>query len=317
MFIATDATELIGKPPMLQLNRVFPDSPARILAKFEAANPTSIKDRGMLSIIRKAMAEGRVRDGTEVVEATSGNSGIAIASLAAIMGFRARLYMSEACSVERQKLMCAYGATVVLTPAAEHTKGARDRALAYCAANPETTFFANQHSNPDNGLSHCKTTGPEIWEQTGGDIGAVVIGLGTCGTFEGLSRYFKNADPSIRIVGVEPSASPVFSGGLQGQHKINGIGPGMITENFRRGADRLDEILLVEDDVAFEWSRLVTRREGVIVGPTSGATIWGAGELARRPEFSGKTIVCFIYDTGERYLSVPELFSLDGVEQAD
>ena len=221
--------------------------------------------------------------------------------------------MSELCSIERQKVISTLGATVVLTPAAEHTRGARDRALAYCAAHPQTSFFISQHSNPANGDSHYLTTGPEIRQQTEGDIAAVVIGLGTCGTLDGLSRYFREMDPAIRIGGVEPAASPVFSGGKAGQHRINGIGPGMITDNFKRARERADEVILVQDADAYEWARRATGKEGLLVGPSSGATLYGASELAKRPEFSGKTIVCFFYDTGERYLSVDDLFTVDGV----
>ena len=317
MIVAEDLTDLIGRTPLLRLGRLFAGSPARVYAKLELCNPTSIKDRPVLSMIRAALADGRITPATEVVEATSGNTGIAIASLGAMLGFRARLYMSELCSIERQKLMCAYGATVVLTPAAEHTRGARDRAVAYCEAHPDATFFASQHTNPDNGRAHFDTTGPELWEQTGGQIGAVVIGLGTSGTFEGISGFLKTQDPSIRIVGVEPAASPVYSGGKQGPHAINGIGPGMVTENFERARPNMDEILLVEDADAFEWARRATRKEGVIVGATSGATLWGAAQLAARPEFAGKTVICFYYDSGERYLSVPDLFLADTVERED
>ncbi len=319
MFIANDVTEVIGKTPLLKLARLFPDCPANILAKLELCNPTSIKDRAVLNMVQKAIARGEIiladKDvpGTEVVEATSGNTGIAIAALGAMMGFRARLYMTETSSIERQKLICAYGATVVLTPAAEFTKGARERGMKYCEDNPNGTFFLNQHSNPDNAGAHIEHTGPEIWEQTGGEIGAVVIGLGTSGTFEGLSKYFKDQDPNIHMVGIEPALSPVYSGGKAGVHKIGGIGPGMITDNFERARKRVDEILLVEDDVAFDFARRVTIKEGLIAGPTSGATLWGAGELAKRPEFAGKTIICFLYDTGERYLSVNGLFSADKI----
>jgi cysteine synthase len=317
MIVAEDSTGLIGRTPLLRLGRLFADSPAHVYAKMELCNPTSIKDRPVLNMIRAAMADGRITTETEVVESTSGNTGIAIASLGAMLGFRARLYMSELCSVERQKLMCAYGATVVLTPAAEHTRGARDRAIAYCQAHPDTTFFTSQHTNPDNAGAHFETTGPELWEQMDGNIGAVVIALGTCGTFEGLSGFLKGKDPSIHIVGVEPAASPVFSGGKQGKHAINGIGPGMITENFKRSRHNLDEMLLVEDEEAFEWARRATRKEGVIVGATSGATIWGVAQLAARPEFAGKTIICFYYDSGERYLSVPDLFLADTIVRED
>jgi cysteine synthase len=319
MFIANDVTEVIGKTPLLKLTRLFPDCPANILAKLEVCNPTSIKDRAVLNMVNKAIERGDIKladgdsPGTEVVEATSGNTGIAIAALGAMLGFRGRLYMTDAASIERQKLICAYGSTVVLTPAAEFTKGARERGMKYCEDNPGDTFFLNQHSNPDNAGAHITTTGPEIWRQTGGDIGAVVIGLGTSGTFEGLSSYFKSQDETISMVGVEPALSPVYSGGKPGVHKIGGIGPGMVTDNFERARKNVDEILLVKDEVAYDWARLVTRKEGLIAGPTSGATLWGASELAKRPEFAGKTIICFLYDTGERYLSVKDLFEADNI----
>ena len=321
MFIANDVTEIIGKTPLLKLARLFPDSPATILAKLELCNPTSIKDRAVLNMVQKAIARGEIRladgnfPGTEVVEATSGNTGIAIAALGAMLGFRGRLYMTDTSSIERQKLICAYGATVVLTPSAEFTKGARERGMKYCEENPSDTFFLNQHSNPDNAGAHIEHTGPELWQQTNGEIGAVVIGLGTSGTFEGLSAYFKKQDKDIRMVGVEPALSPVNSGGKPGVHKIGGIGPGMITDNFERARERVDEILLVEDDIAYEWARKVTLKEGLIAGPTSGATLWGASELAKRAEFAGKNIICFLYDTGERYLSVNGLFEADNIER--
>jgi cysteine synthase len=315
MHITADACDLIGDTPLLELRRVFGDLPARILAKMECSNPTSVKDRAVLSMIRAAMTHGKIGPETEVVEASSGNTAIAIASLGAMLGYRTRVFMSELCSVERQQVLCAYGAHVVLTPAVEHTRGARDRAIAYCEAHPETTFFLNQHGNPDNGRAHETTTGPEIFEQTGGKLDAVVIGLGTSGTFDGLSRYIKSRDPGIRIVGFEPEASPVYSGGDQGKHKLIGVGPGFVTENFERSRRNLDEIVLVPDDAAFACTRRIARREGVLVGPTSGASVWVAEQLARRPEFAGKTIVCFLYDSGERYLSAADLFPADDVER--
>lgn len=323
MFIADDVTQVIGKTPMLKLSRLFPNCPANIFAKLELCNPTSIKDRAVLGMVTKAIERGEIKladgdfEGTEVVEATSGNTGIALAALGSMLGFRARIYMTESASIERQKLICAYGAKVVLAPTEALTKGARERGMKYCEDNPDGTFFLNQHSNPDNAGAHIDTTGPEMWEQLNGDIAAVVIGMGTCGTFEGLSKYFKDQDPNIHMVGIEPKKSPVNSGGEAGVHKIGGIGPGMITDNYRRSKDRVDEIMLVEDDVAFEWARTVTRKEGLIAGPTSGSTLWGASELAKRPEFAGKNIICFLYDTGERYLSMEGLFSADNIEHID
>jgi len=317
MRIVRGFTDLIGSTPLMELSRLLPGSPARILAKLEMYNPMSVKDRAVLGMVRAALAGKQIGPDTEVVEATSGNTGIALASLGAVMGFKVRLFMSELCSVERRKILCAYGASVVITPAAEHTKGARKRALAYCEAHPETTFFLNQHANPSNGSAHETTTGPEIWEQTRGELDAVVIGLGTSGTFDGLSRFFKTRNPLIRIIGFEPAASPVYSGGPQGPHHIIGIGPGFVTDNFKRSREYLDEIITVEDDVAFEWTRKIARAEGLLVGPSSGAAAWVAASLATREEFKGKTILCLFYDTGERYLSTEGLFPLDTVTNMD
>jgi len=276
---------------------------------------TSIKDRAVLNMIRSAMSQGRITQGTEVVEASSGNTAIAIASLGAMLGYKTRIFLSELCSVERQQILCAYGAKVVLTPGAEHTKGARERAIAYCKSNPAGTFFLNQHGNVDNGRAHELGTGPEIWEQTGGNLDAVVIGLGTSGTFDGLSRFFRKKNPNIHIIGFEPAASPVYSGGVQGKHKLIGIGPGFITDNFKRSQQNMDEIILVEDGTGFKYARLIASREGILTGPTSGASVYVAEQLARRPEYEGKTIVCFLYDTGERYLSASDLFPPDNVER--
>ena len=312
-----DVCEVIGKTPLLELRNVFGDLPARILAKMECCNPTSIKDRAVLYMIRSAMTQGKISQETEVVEASSGNTAIAIASLGAVLGYRTRIFMSELCSMERQQILCAYGANIVLTPGREHTRGARERAIAYCKANQTTTFFLNQHGNPDNGKAHELTTGPELWEQTEGGIDAVVVGLGTCGTFDGLARFFKSRNPDIRIIGFEPAASPVYSGGKQGMHKITGVGPGFITDNFKRSQQYLDEIVLVEDEAAYDCARQIARKEGIIVGPTSGASTWVAGQLAQRPDYKNKTVICFLYDTGERYLSTPGLYPVRSVEKID
>jgi cysteine synthase len=317
MIIVKDINELTGKTPMLELTRLYTEEiKARVLAKMELCNPTSIKDRAVFFMVRAAMQSGAIVTDTEVVEASSGNTGIALARTAATMGFKARIYMSELCSVERLKIMSAYGAKLVLTPAAEHTRGARDRAIAYCKANPEKTFFLNQHENENNGRAHEQTTGPEIWEQTKGGLAAMIIGLGTSGTFDGISRYLKSKNKNIRVIGFEPEASPVYAGGKQGVHRLIGIGPGFITENFKRSQGNLDEIVHVPDEAAFEFTRLLAKREGVLAGPTSGAAVWVAGEVAKREEFEGKTIVCFCYDTGERYLSTEGLFEVGEVEKA-
>lgn len=316
MIVARDLRDLIGKTPLLELKRLFPKSKAHIKAKVELFNPMSIKDRAVLFMISRALEEGKLNAETEVVEASSGNTAIAIASLGALLGFKVRIYMSELASFERRQILCAYGAKVIVTPGIEHTRGARERAIKYCETNPDKTFFLNQHSNPNNGIAHETTTGKELWEQLQGNLDAVVIGLGTGGSFDGLSRFFKNKNPDIKIVAFEPASSPVYSGGRQGKHKLIGIGPGFITENFKRSQHNLDELILVDDDIAYNWTRLIAKSEGLLVGPTSGAAAWVAGQLAERSEFEDKTIVCFFYDSGERYLSTPGLFPADNVEMA-
>lgn len=314
MRVVKDVNELIGRTPMLELGRLFADSPARILAKLENCNPTSVKDRAVMSMVDSAMARGDIGPDTAVVEASSGNTAIALARCGAIMGFTVRVYMSDLCSLERRKILRSYGAQVVITPGVEHTRGARQRAMAYCRENPETAFFLNQHGNPDNGRAHEAATGPEIWAQTGGRVDAVVIGLGTCGTFDGLSKFFKKKDKAIRIIGFEPAASPVYAGGRQGKHRITGIGPGFVTDNFKRARRRLDDIIQVSDEDAYQWTRLVARKEGLLVGPSSGSAAWVAGRLSQMEWYRNKTIVCLFYDTGERYLSTEGLFSDEGLE---
>jgi cysteine synthase len=314
MFIAQTACELIGHTPMLELKKIIPNSPARILAKIETKNPTSIKDRAVHSMIRAAVRQRKITKKTEVVEVSSGNTAIALASIGSIMGFKVRIFMSELATQERRQILSAFGAKINLTPAAEHTKGARERALAYCAANPKTTFYLSQHDNEANGLAHIEHTGPEIWELTEGKIDAVIMGLGTSGTFDGLSQYFKKQNENIKIIGFEPASSPVYSGGEQGKHKLIGIGPGFISENFKRSQHNMDELILVKDEDAYEMTRKIAKIEGVLVGPTSGAGVWVAEQLSKRPEYEGKTIVCFFCDTGERYLSEPGLFPVEGIE---
>lgn len=309
MRVANDLTELIGQTPLLALDRLYPEAVARVYAKLEMFNPMSNKDRPVLHMIREGMARGVIDGDTEVVEASSGNTAIAAATLGAIMGFRVRIYMSEVASIERQRAIAAFGATIVLTPAAEYTRGARDRAIAYCQANPDKTFFLNQHGSLDNPRMHELTTGPEIWEQLNGKIDAIVIALGTCGTFVGVTRYLRSMNPQIHIVGVEPAGSPLYSGGVQGTHRIYGMGPGLVTEIFKNASHPPDEIKLAEDDTAYEWTRLIAQKEGLLVGLTSGALAWAAGELAAKQEFTDKTIVTFFYDTGERYLSIEGLFA--------
>ncbi len=317
MDVIDDISELVGRTPMIRLKRLFADSPATVLGKLELFNPMSVKDRPVKNIINAALADGRISPGTELVEASSGNTAIAIAMFGAARGFPVRIFMSELVSQERLQILNAFGATVVLTPGAEHTRGARARAIAYCEARAGSSWFVNQHGNPDNGDAHEATTGPEIWEQTDGQLDIMVIGLGTSGTFEGLSRYLKAQNPDVRIVGFEPASSPVYSGGEMGKHRLIGIGPGFVTENFERGRDRLDELMLVRDDDAFAMTRRLARVEGILSGVTTGASLWVAEQLAARPENAGATICCIICDSGERYLSVEGLYPADNVEHME
>jgi len=317
MRVIDDYSELIGRTPLLRLNRLFPDLPATVVAKLELSNPMSVKDRPVRHIIERALASGELTPGMELVEASSGNTAIAIAMFGAARGFPVRIFMSELCSVERFQILNAFGAKVMLTPGAEHTRGARARAIAWCEQSGGTSWFVNQHSNPNNGDAHYHTTGPEIWEQTEGQLDAMVIGLGTSGTFEGLSRFFKETDPTVQVVAFEPAASPVYGGGKMGKHKLVGIGPGFVTDNFKRGRDRLDELITVPDDAAFDMTRRLARTEGILAGVTSGASLWVAEQLGRRPEYAGKTICCIICDSGERYLSVDGLYPANDVTRVE
>jgi cysteine synthase A len=268
-------------------------------------------------MILRALDRGEINTQTELVEASSGNTAIAIAMFGASHGFPVKIFMSELCSVERLQILNAFGAHVVLTPGVEHTKGARARAMQYCQESEGASWFVNQHSNSDNGDAHYKTTGPEIWEQTEGKIDVMVIGLGTSGTFEGLSRFFKEQNPEIKIIAFEPAASPVYSGGEMGKHRLIGIGPGFVTDNFKRGRERIDEIIPVTDEDAFAMTRRLARTEGIIAGVTTGASLWVVSQLLQRPEYAGKTICSIICDSGERYLSVEGLFPADQISRME
>lgn len=313
MKVVDSIDALIGGTPMIRLSRLFADLPATVVGKLELFNPMSVKDRPVRQMIQQALADGAFGPGTELVEASSGNTAIAIAMFGAVNGFPVRIFMSESVSRERMQILNAYGAKVVLTPAAEHTRGARARAIAHCEASGGKAWFVNQHSNPDNGAAHTATTGPEIWAQTEGQLHTMIIGLGTSGTFEGLSRFFKAEAPQVRIVGFEPAGSPVYSGGEMGPHRLVGIGPGFVTDNFKRGRDRMDELVHVGDAEAFEMTRRLARTEGILAGVTTGASLCVAERLGRRPEYAGATICCIICDSGERYLSVDGLFPADDV----
>ena len=289
--IYSDITELIGGTPLLRLSRFAPGM--NLLAKLERQNPAgSAKDRVALSMLRAAEAEGRLQKGGMVIEPTSGNTGIGLAALAAVLGYRAVIVMPDSMSPERIKLIAAYGAEVVLTPGAEGMAGAVAKADEISAANPGS-IVAGQFSNPANPRAHYETTGPEIWRDTDGDIAAFVAGAGTGGTITGVGRYLKEQDPSIRIVAMEPASSPLLTRGYAGPHAIQGIGANFVPEALDTS---------VEDALAA--MRELAVKEGLLCGVSSGAAAFAARELAKRPEFQGKNIVCLLPDTGERYLSI-------------
>ena len=298
--IYSDITELIGGTPLLRLSRFAPGM--NLLAKLERQNPAgSAKDRVALSMLRTAEAEGRLQKGGMVIEPTSGNTGIGLAALAAVLGYRAVIVMPDSMSPERIKLIAAYGAEVVLTPGAEGMAGAVAKADEISAANPGS-IVAGQFSNPANPRAHYETTGPEIWRDTDGDIAAFVAGAGTGGTITGVGRYLKEQDPSIRIVAMEPASSPLLTRGYAGPHAIQGIGANFVPEALDTSV--YDEVVTVTDEDALAAMRELAVKEGLLCGVSSGAAAFAARELAQRPEFQGKSIVCLLPDTGERYLSI-------------
>ena len=298
--IYSDITELIGGTPLLRLSRFAPGM--NLLAKLERQNPAgSAKDRVALSMLRAAEAEGRLEKGGMVIEPTSGNTGIGLAALAAVLGYRAVIVMPDSMSPERIKLIAAYGAEVVLTPGAEGMAGAVAKADEIAAANPGS-IVAGQFSNPANPRAHYETTGPEIWRDTDGDIAAFVAGAGTGGTITGVGRYLKEQDPSIRIVAMEPASSPLLTRGYAGPHAIQGIGANFVPEALDTSV--YDEVVTVTDEDALAAMRELAVKEGLLCGVSSGAAAFAARELAQRPEFQGKSIVCLLPDTGERYLSI-------------
>lgn len=303
MKYARTATELIGGTPLLRLERLAPAY--HVFAKCEFLNPISLKDRAVLRIIEDAERDGRLKPGATLIEATSGNTGSAVAWIAAIKGYRAILVMSEIQSVERRKIMAAFGAELVLTPASEGTVGARRKLKELLAAHPDY-FYVGQHVSSSNPQAHYATTGPELWADTDGQIDVLVAGLGTGGTLCGAGRYLRERKPSVRLIAVEPASTPFISQGVFRPHRIMGTAPGFVPETLDR--DMIDEIVLVTEEAAFETCRRIAKEEGLLVGISSGATASAALELAGRPENSGKLIVCVFADTGERYLSVEGLF---------
>ena len=303
--IYTSAAGLIGRTPLLELTNLEKKYglKARILAKLEYLNPAgSVKDRIALAMIEDAEKKGLLTPQSVIIEPTSGNTGIGLASVAATRGYRIIIVMPDSMSVERRQLMKAYGAELVLTPGAQGMKGAIAKADELAAEIPHS-FIPGQFVNPANPEAHYTTTGPEIWEDTDGTVDAFVAGVGTGGTITGIGRYLREKNPAVRIVAVEPKTSAVLSTGVAGKHGIQGIGAGFVPAVLDTGV--YDEIIPVADEDAFAVGRLVGKNEGVLVGISSGAAVWAALQLAQRPEMAGKTIVVLLPDTGDRYLSGP------------
>ena len=303
MNVYTSIDQLIGKTPLLELTHVEKEYnlKATILAKLEAFNPAgSAKDRVALAMIEKAESEGKLSPGATVIEPTSGNTGIALCALCAARGYRAVIVMPDNMSVERIRLMKAYGAEVVLTPAAKGMSGAIEKANEL-AKEVENSFIPGQFDNPANPMAHFASTGPEIWEDTKGQVDIFVAGVGTGGTLSGTGAYLKQQNPDVRVVAVEPAASPLLSQGHAGAHGISGIGANFVPATLN--TDIYGEVITVTEDEAYAAGRLLARREGVLCGISSGAALHAAIELAQRQDNEGKTIVVLLPDTGERYLS--------------
>ena len=303
--IYTSADQLIGKTPLLELTNIEKKFglKAKILAKLEYLNPAgSVKDRIAKAMIDAAEASGQLKPDSVIIEPTSGNTGIGLASVAAASGYRIIIVMPETMSVERRQLMKAYGAELVLTEGAKGMKGAIARADELAREIPNA-FVTGQFVNPANPKAHFETTGPEIWEDTDGRVDYFVAGVGTGGTITGTGRFLKSKNPDVRVVAVEPASSAVLSTGVAGAHKIQGIGAGFVPEVL--DTKIYDEIIPVSNDDAFATGKEVGKNEGVLVGISSGAALWAAIELAKRPENEGKTIVVLLPDTGDRYLSTP------------
>ena len=303
--IYTSADQLIGKTPLLELTHLENalGLKAKLLAKLEYFNPAgSVKDRIAKTMIDDAEAKGLLKEGSVIIEPTSGNTGIGLASVAAARGYRIIIVMPETMSVERRQLMRAYGAELVLTDGSKGMKGAIARANELAAEIPNS-FVPGQFVNPANPKAHFETTGPEIWEDTDGKVDFFVAGVGTGGTITGVGQYLKSKNPEVKVVAVEPKSSAFLSTGVAGPHKIQGIGAGFAPEVLDTKV--YDEIIPVENEAAFATGREIGRREGVLVGISAGAAVWAAIELAKRPENAGKNIVVLLPDTGDRYLSTP------------
>ena len=303
--IYTSADQLIGKTPLLELVHIEESEglQARILGKLEYLNPAgSVKDRIAKAMIDDAEAKGLLKPGSVIIEPTSGNTGIGLASVAAARGYRIIIVMPETMSVERRQLMRAYGAELVLSEGAKGMTGAIAKAEELAKGIPGS-FIPGQFVNPANPAAHRASTGPEIWADTDGKVDIFVAGVGTGGTLTGVGEYLKEQNPAVKVVAVEPASSPVLSKGVAGKHAIQGIGAGFVPEVLN--VKVYDEVIAVENDAAFEAGKLVGKKEGVLVGISSGAAVWAAIQLAKRPENQGKTIVVLLPDTGDRYLSTP------------
>ena len=303
--VYTSAAQLIGHTPLLELTRIEQNDglQAKLLAKLEYFNPAgSVKDRIAMAMIDDAEARGVLKPDAVIIEPTSGNTGIGLASVAAARGYRIIIVMPETMSLERRQLMKAYGAELVLTEGAKGMKGAIARADELAKEIPGA-FIPGQFVNPANPKIHYETTGPEIWEDTDGNVDICISGVGTGGTLTGAGRYLKEKNPAVKVIAVEPASSPVLSQGHGGSHKIQGIGAGFVPDTLDRSV--YDEVIAVENDDAFMTGKRVGREEGVLVGISSGAALWAALEVAKRPDSAGKNIVVLFPDTGDRYLSTP------------
>lgn len=301
--INKDITDLIGNTPLLKLSRLFPES--NVFGKCEFMNPMSIKDRPIFQIFKDAEAERKLKPGDTVIECTSGNTGIAVAYISAIRGYKAILVMSEIQSIERRQILKALGAELILTPAELGTEGSRDKLKEIMNENPDY-FYVGQHVNPSNPKAHYLTTGPEIWNDTDGEIDILIAGLGTGGTICGAGKYLKEKKSSVKLIAVEPNESPYISQGIFQPHRMMGTAPGFIPKTLDKTI--IDEIFLVKEEEAFAMCRKIAEKEGMLVGISSGATCKAAEMISQRPENEGKLIAVILADSGQRYLSVYGLY---------